>query len=560
MIPSRGLWATLRAYPAVEQALDRLIGSADGDADSGWTAARRYGATAGVLALATGALWPLKEAVGLLNIGLVFLVIVVGAATLGDRRSGLLASVLGFLLFDYFLVPPYLTFAINDLHNILALFVFLGLSVLISSLIARARQETAEAQQRAGDVQRLYALGQAALGATRREAALPALLREVVATFGADAGWVLLPGTAPGASLAVASAAPTGVRPPTAAEITLASQAYAQRDLIGGVPRRAGNAPGRPRVLFAPLRVAGRALGVLGVAVGSRAQPFSGAEQTLLATLADQVALALDRLRLRDEADRAELLEQADELKSALIHAVSHDLRTPLASIKATVTSLLDTSIQWDSATQREFLEGVDEECDRLTRLVSNLLDISRIEGGVLHLERDWYDIEEVINTVRRRLAPRLVDHPLTLDIAPGLPLVPLDFVKIDQVLTNLLENALKYTPVGTPITIRVLAGDRRVVVMVKDGGPGVAAQHLPHLFDKFYRVAAPGQAQGSGLGLAIVQGMVLAHGGAISARSLPGQGLTVTFTLPLQWPESELAGGVAVADALFIGMVAHGR
>ena len=557
---SRGLWATLRAYPAVEQGLDRLVGRPVGAADSGWTAPRRYGATAGVLALATGALWPLKEEVGLLNIGLVFLVIVVGAATLGDRRMGLLASVLGFLLFDFFLVPPYLTFVIGDLHNILALFVFLGLAVLISSLIARARQETAEAQQRAGDVQRLYALGQAALGATRREATLPALLGEVVATFDADAGWVLLPGTAGDTALAVASAAPRGGRPPTAAEVVLASQAYTQRDLIGGLPRRAGRVPARPRVLFAPLRVEGRALGVLGVAVGSRAQPFSGAEQTLLATLADQVALALDRLRLRDEADRAELLEQTDGLKSALIHAVSHDLRTPLAAIKATVTSLLDSSIQWDSATQREFLQGVDEECDRLTRLVSNLLDISRIEGGVLHLERDWYAIDEVINTVRRRLAPRLADHPLTVDIAPNLPLVPLDFVKMDQVLTNLLENAIKYTPPGTPIGIRALAGDGRLIVVVQDGGSGVASQHLSHLFDKFYRVAAPGQAQGSGLGLAIVHGMVLAHGGTISARSLPGQGLTVTFTLPLQWPKPGSADRAARGIAPQTGMVRHGR
>lgn len=559
-MPGRDFFTALRQRAVVEQPLDRMIDEPAAEDTFGGVAVRHYGGTLLVLGMATGALWPIKEAVGLLNIGLIFLVIVVGATTLGGRRCGLLASVVGFLLFDYFLVPPYLTFVIEDLHNILALFVFLGCALLISSLIARARQEAAEARRRAGDVQRLYALGQAALGATRREAVLPALTAEIVATFGAAAGWVLLPAAETGGALMVVSQAPSAARAPTAAEMALAGQAYAQHDLIGGVPRRAGSAPGRPRVLFAPLRVADRALGVLGVTVGRRAQPFSGAEQTLLATLADQVALALDRLRLRDEANRAELLEQADDLKSALIHAVSHDLRTPLASIKATVTSLLDSSIQWDSATQREFLEGVDEECDRLTRLVSNLLDISRIEGGVLHLERDWYAIEEVINTVRCRLAPRLADHPLTLDIAPNLPLVPLDFVKIDQVLTNLLENAIKYTPSGTPILIRALSGADRLVVVVQDGGPGVASLHLSHLFDKFYRVAAPGQAQGSGLGLAIVQGMVQAHGGTISARSLPGQGLTVTFTLPLQWAEPSTLDGAALIAAPLAGMVPDGR
>ncbi len=558
-MPGRDLFTALRQRTVVEQPLDRLIDEPAAEDTLGRREIRHYVSTLLVLSAATGAFWPIKEAVGLLNIGLVFLVIVVGAATIGGRRSGLLASVVGFLLFDYFLVPPYLTFVINDLHNILALFVFLGFSLLISSLIARARQEAAEARRRATDVQRLYALGQAALGATRREAVLPALTAEIVATFGATAGWVLLPDAATDAPLTVVSQAPLGARLPTTAEVALAGQAYVQHDLIGGVPRRAGSAPGRPRVLFAPLRVADRALGVLGVSVSSRAEPFSGAEQTLLATLADQVALALERLRLRDEANRAELLEQADELKSALIHAVSHDLRTPLASIKATVTSLLDSSIQWDAATQREFLEGVDEECDRLTRLVSNLLDISRIEGGVLHLERDWYAIEEVINTVRRRLAPRLVDHPLTLDIAPNLPLVPLDFVKIDQVLTNLLENSIKYTPPGTAVTIRALVGDDRLVVVVQDSGPGVASPHLPHLFDKFYRVAAPGQAQGSGLGLTIVRGMVQAHGGTISARSFLGQGLTVTFTLPLQWREPEFLPGPAAVTVPQAGVSSNG-
>ena len=556
----RSLFTALRQHPAVAQPLDRLLGEPAAEVTPGASAVRRYVGTLLVLGVATGGLWPIKEAAGLLNIGLVFLVIVVGATTLGGRRSGLLASVIGFLLFNYFLVPPYLTFVIGDLHNILALLVFLGFSLLISSLIARARQEAAEAGRRATDVQRLYALGQAALGATRREAVLPALTAEIVASFGAEVGWVLLPDAETGVDLAVVSQAPPRARAPTPAEMALADQAYSQRDLIGGVLRRTTAAPGRPRVLFAPLRVADRALGVLGVTVGRRAQPFSAAEQTLLATLADQVALALDRLRLRDEANRAELLEQADGLKSALIHAVSHDLRTPLASIKATVTSLLDSSIQWDSATQREFLEGVDEECDRLTRLVSNLLDISRIEGGVLHLERDWYAIEEVINTVRRRLAPRLADHPLTLDLAPDLPLVPLDFVKIDQVLTNLLENVIKYTPLGTPILIRALAGDDRLVVVVQDGGPGVASSHLPHLFDKFYRIAAPGHAQGSGLGLAIVQGMVLAHGGTISARSLPGQGLTVTFTLPLTWPAADSAAVTAAVAEDFAERVPYGR
>jgi two-component system sensor histidine kinase KdpD len=276
---------------------------------------------------------------------------------------------------------------------------------------------------------------------------------------------------------------------------------------------------------------------VLGVTVGKRARPFTRAEQTVLGTLAEQVALALDRLALREAAARAEVLERTDELKSALLHAVSHDLRTPLASIKATATSLLDPAIHWDSATQQQFIGAIDAECDRLTELVNNLLEMSRIEGGALQIKRDWYAIGEVIETVCERLAPRLADHPVTVDVPPDLPLIPMDFMKIDQVLTNLLENAIKYTPPHTPIRIRAVAWAGMLAVTVADAGPGVTPQHLAHLFDKFYRASGAGGPPGSGLGLSIVKGMVEAHGGTISAQSSPGQGLTITFTLPLAVP-----------------------
>jgi signal transduction histidine kinase len=247
-----------------------------------------------------------------------------------------------------------------------------------------------------------------------------------------------------------------------------------------------------------------------------------------------QIATALEHLRKQQEANRVASLKRADELKTTLLQAVSHDLRTPLASIKTSVTTLLDTSVPWDAAAQRALLEGIDEESDRLNRLVGNLLDMSRLEGGMLHLERDWYSINEVIHTTLRRLKPSLGSHPVEINVPDDLPLLLFDFVRVDQVLTNLIENAIKYTPPGTPIEISTRCRDQVVEVTVSDEGPGVARQHLARLFDRFYRVSGTGQPQGIGLGLSIARGMVQAHGGQIDAESRLGQGLSITFTLPL--------------------------
>ena len=197
-----------------------------------------------------------------------------------------------------------------------------------------------------------------------------------------------------------------------------------------------------------------RIAGVLEVTGRPGTRVFRAEDQQTLTTFVDQAALALERARLSAGGSQASALAQSDELKSALLAAVSHDLRTPLASIKASATSLLDDSIEWDAETRQDFLEAIDEETDRLTLMVSNLLDLSRIEGGALRPQKDWYDVDELIVDVRARLAPRTGSHPLTITVEPDLPLLRFDYVQIAQVLVNLIENAVKYTPDGTPITV----------------------------------------------------------------------------------------------------------
>jgi two-component system sensor histidine kinase KdpD len=262
---------------------------------------------------------------------------------------------------------------------------------------------------------------------------------------------------------------------------------------------------------------------------------FDAADEQLLTTFANQAAIALEQARLAEDASRAAVLAQSDELKSALLASVSHDLRTPLATIKAATTSLLDSDIDWTEEESRELLHAIDEETDRLSLVVGNLLDLSRIEGGVLQPDKAWYDVAELIQDVANRLAARAVasHHHLQSTVAADLPLIELDYVEIAQVLMNLGDNALKYTPPGSTVELSARRMDGAILFEVIDNGGGIKAQHLSQLFDRFYRVENALRFPGAGIGLSIAKGLVEAHGGRIWVTSEVGQGTAFHFTLP---------------------------
>ncbi|MDP9369256.1 MAG: ATP-binding protein [Chloroflexota bacterium] len=225
--------------------------------------------------------------------------------------------------------------------------------------------------------------------------------------------------------------------------------------------------------------------------------------------------------------------KEADELKAALLAVVSHELRTPLATIKASTTSLLDPTVGWAAETRTEFVQVIDQEADRLARMVGNLLDLSRIEGGALRPEKEWYDIPELLADAATRLAGLAPRHRVTTDVEPNLPLARFDYVQIAQVLANLGENAVKYTPLGTTVTLSARLVLGAIELAVADDGPGVSASDLPHIFEKFFRADHTGRIAGTGIGLTISKGLVEAHGGRIWAESRAGRGLTVRFVLP---------------------------
>jgi two-component system sensor histidine kinase KdpD len=266
---------------------------------------------------------------------------------------------------------------------------------------------------------------------------------------------------------------------------------------------------------------------------------LSSADDRLLLAVANQIGLTVERVTLREVATEAEILQRTDELKTALLNAVSHDLKTPLASIIASAGSLLQEDVAWTDEERHEFARAIEEEAGYLNRLVSNLLDLSRIEAGALRPDKDWHDLGGLIDDVLGRLRTLTARHQVAVDVPEELPPVSLDYLEISDVLLNLIENATKHTPAGTEIRVSAREARGEVQVEVADRGPGIPPEDVQRLFDPFYRVRTAGsRPKGMGLGLAVAKGLIEAHGGRIWAENLPDGGASFAFALPLRAQE----------------------
>jgi two-component system sensor histidine kinase KdpD len=356
--------------------------------------------------------------------------------------------------------------------------------------------------------------------------------RHIADVFQAQIG-VLLPG--PDGRLVLRGEAATDF-PLDTSEAAVSLWVYEHRQPAG---LGTGTLPGAT-ALHLPLIAPRGPLGVLAVRPADRDALDAPDQLHQLETFANQTALAIERARLADEAQHAEVSIEAERLRNSILASVSHDLRTPLSTITGAASTLLESGPKLDAATQRELLESVREEADRLNRLVQNLLEMTRLESGAVQLHRESHPVEEVIGAALTRLGKRLADRRVTTRVPPDLPLVRIDDVLIEQVLVNLLDNTLKYTPPGTPISIHATATDHGVTVEVADRGPGLPRGEEDRVFEKFYRPASA-NGPGAGLGLAICRGIIDAHGGRIWAHNLPEGGVAFLFTLPLAEPAPAL-------------------
>jgi two-component system, OmpR family, sensor histidine kinase KdpD len=287
--------------------------------------------------------------------------------------------------------------------------------------------------------------------------------------------------------------------------------------------------------------VASIPLGTLVAERPARGRPFSKRERELLEAATRQAAVALDRARLDARARLAQLDAETNQLRAAMFSSVTHDLRTPLASIKAGVTSLLDEQAPHDATQQRELLTTILEETDRLNRLVGNILDLARIRAGALIPRRVSTAVDEVAEAVVARMRPQLQNVRVELLLAPDLPEIPADPVQLDQVLTNLLENASRHAPPGSTVRIHVARSTAMIRIRVADEGPGIAPEEREKVFEAFYRGREDPERAGSGLGLAIARAIVTAHGGRIWVEETTGGGSALVFELPIDEPIEEV-------------------
>jgi len=288
------------------------------------------------------------------------------------------------------------------------------------------------------------------------------------------------------------------------------------------------------QAFYLPLVASGGTIGVVGLRPADPARLDDPTLRGLIETFAGQAAQALERAQLADRAQHEQLEIEAERLRTALLSSLSHDLRTPLGAITGAASSLLEERSALTDAARRDLLTTILEEALRMNRLIGNLLDMIRVESGALEVQKEWQPLEEVVGVALIRLQDRLREHPVQAHLPPDLPLVPVDGVLMEQVFVNLLENAVKYTPPGTPIDIAASATDGVVQVDVADRGPGLPPDEENRIFDKFYRAAGTVTQGGIGLGLTICRGIITAHGGRIWARNREGGGTVFRFTLPL--------------------------
>jgi two-component system sensor histidine kinase KdpD len=493
--------------------------------------------------LAVAAALALSEAVmqivPLPNISLIFLSAVLFSAVAWGLWPSLFASVLSVLAYNFFFLPPLYTFTIADPANVLALITFFLVAILTSNLASRTRGQAITASARANTTAELYAFSRKLAGTATLDDVLWATAYQVA--FMLNVRVVLLMPDESG-KLEV------GAGYPPEDELDDADLAAARWTWDHNRPagRGADTLPGGKR-LFLPLRTGRGAIGVIGIDRDGGGALLTPEERRLLDALSDQAAVAIERTKLAEDIDEARLLAETERLRSALLTSISHDLRTPLASIIGAITSLRSYGAGYDIMTRTELMATVQDEAERLNRFVGNLLDMTRLESGALEPKRGYVDIGEIVGSSLDRTGKILGRHKIAVEITPDLPMLDVDAVLLEQVLVNLLDNAGKYAPSGSEIRVEAYRSPATITIDVIDEGPGIPHDALERIFDKFYRVrAGDRQRAGTGLGLAICRGFVEALGGTIVALNRPdrsGAILRVSFPADLGIEASTLIG-----------------
>jgi two-component system sensor histidine kinase KdpD len=488
------------------------------------------------VALLTWLLYALLRHTHPSNLSLIYLAFVLVLAVIAGSGPAIVAALLAFFALDWYFVPPVGHLVATGLDGWLALFLFLVVAVLTGQLTAGFRNRAAVADRRAQELAALYELSVAILGDAQLDHVLHAIVERLSEALGARSATLWL--VEPSGQLTLAAACDALEHDAPAA------QQEAARRALDVATRRPAQQPGRTHQTVpesgAPITLGARALGMLMVSPELKDGLSVAEHDRILHAFAGQAALAIERARLAGEEERARQAAASERMKSILLASVSHDLRTPLTAIRTAAAGLREALGDRLTPPLHELTQSIDAEAARLNRLVENLLEMSRIEAEGLPPKKAPEDLAEIIGTVVHRLRPLLEARRLVLRLPDNLPAVPLDAVQIDRVLSNLFENAVKFSPAASTVQLDVWLEEDEVRLRLSNDGAVLSEQDRLHLFDKFYRrEATAGVTDGTGLGLAICKAIVEAHGGRIWAQN-DGNRVSITFSLPVSSAQAD--------------------
>ena len=456
------------------------------------------------------------------NLAILYMLAVMFCALQWSRWAGILSAVLGALSLDYFFIPPFRSFVIGDVWHLVTLVGFLAVGLVVSLVTVAAKEEAALARRREADAASLYSFTNALASVNTLDEILGTVVRHFVEIFQRS----IVVAARDADELAVRCS-----RPELTFESPVISWVLEHGEDAGrGTPTFSSS-----NTCYKPVQTGQGIIGVIGFEAGGPNGQIPTEQSELLRVFLSQTALAIMRADLARKAKRAEVLQETDKFQKALLTSVSHNLRTPLASILGVLNTILEDGALLDSSTQEGLLKTAKEEATRLDSLVQNLLDMTRLEGGAIKVRTELCDVHDIIAAALQQLGEVGHSDRIKVITDPDLPLVPLDDVLIVQVVVNLLDNAVKYSPADSPIEVEARLHADRLNIRVLDRGPGIAENELERVFEKFFRANVPGASKGAGLGLSICKGLVEAHHGDILARRRDGGGTELAVLLPLE-------------------------
>ncbi|HEY3308335.1 MAG TPA: sensor histidine kinase KdpD [Desulfuromonadaceae bacterium] len=538
--PSRPRWKEMLQQPIVDQVIRRsgvidvvVVSFESGTASPpGHSSAvknrslemRGYLASVMLVAAASAVCALVRSFLEPTNMVMIYLLAVVLAAVRLGRKPAILSALLGVLAFDFFFVPPQLTFAVADTQYLITFIALFVVGVVISTLVTRVRERAEVIRVREVQTSSLYYLSRDLAAAGDINAILQAVIKNVEEALNALVVIFLSEGERLD-NVALSEGLVLDIK-----EQAVADWAFRNRQPAG----RGTDTLISADLIYIPLQTPGTVLGVLGVRMANELDYRFTESRRLLDAFATQAAMAIERVQFSRQAEQAQILQARENLERALLNSISHDLRTPLSTVTGVLSSLKEEGAHLSDRARQELLETACSEAERLNRFVGNLLDMTRIEAGAVRLNRESCDVQDLVGCALAAIEQRIGNREIRVRLPDELPLVPMDLVLMTHVLVNLLDNSLKYSPPNQPIEISASIETTWLVIEVADRGPGVAGHDLARIFDKFYRIPIPEGAGGTGLGLSICKGIVEAHDGKIAAENRPVGGLKVVVRLPV--------------------------